>query len=246
MSSLATSSARTNNNPSIEVLSTFIGGFVIGIVGAAVTARKITKHEPSAAVECESDSVAISLPDWAHSRSFFERKYESDEDMMSLAVELSAKNVEKGTGGPFGCAIFERDMETQETKLFSIGVNRVVPLGNCTLHGETVACQFAQKKLGSFSLQPKGGKQYEMFTSCEPCCMCLGATLWSGVSRLVCAATKDDASSIGFDEGPVTESSYEHLRKAGIDVKKEVLRNEAAAVLEHYGKIGKIYNGTSD
>lgn len=72
--------------------------------------------------------------------------------------------------------------------------------------------------------------------------MCLGATLWSGVTRLVCGATKADASTIGFDEGPVFEESYKHLEEAGIEVKRKVLRQEAAAVLENYGKIGVIYN----
>ena len=59
--------------------------------------------------------------------------------MMALAIDLSARNVAEGTGGPFGSAIFERDTISDTTKLVSIGVNRVVPLGNSTLHGETVS-----------------------------------------------------------------------------------------------------------
>ena len=62
------------------------------------------------------------------------------------------------------------------------------------------------------------------------------------MSRIVCGATKADASEIGFDEGPVYEKSYEHLKAAGIDVKRGVLQKEAAEVLREYGRIGVIYN----
>ena len=122
-----------------------------------------------------------------------------------------------------------------------------------------VAIQLAQKKMGSFSLnmmndkvdcekdtsyQPRQQRrrQFELFTSCEPCAMCLGATLWSGVSRIVCAATKDDAQSIGFDEGPVYESSYAHLESCGVQVTKGVMREEAQQVLRKYAESGLIYN----
>ena len=73
--------------------------------------------------------------------------------------------------------------------------------------------------------------------------MCLGATLWSGVNRLVCAANKDDASQIGFDEGPVYESSYEYLEARGISVKRGFLRDEAIKAFDLYRKTGGvIYN----
>ena len=193
---------------------------------------------------------------------------------MSLAIELSNRNILEGTGGPFGCAIFERHYNNDSSsstnkgsycKLVSIGMNRVVPLNNCTLHGEMVAIQLAQQKIGSFTLMvdkeegictkvgddsgdskeeklKKKKRQFELFTSCEPCTMCLGATLWSGVSRIVCGATKDDAQSIGFDEGPVYTSSYTHLEGCGVAVTKNVLREKAADVLRRYGSSGLIYN----
>lgn len=125
--------------------------------------------------------------------------------------------------------------------LFSIGVNRVVTLGNSTLHGEMVAIQMAQKKLDAFSLR-ECGAEYHLYTSCEPCCMCLGSALWSGVSKIACAATKDDAEAIGFNEGPVFPESYEALESAGCRVVRNVLREEGAAVLNRYGNVGVIYN----
>jgi tRNA(Arg) A34 adenosine deaminase TadA len=124
----------------------------------------------------------------------------------------------------------------------SIGCNRVVPENNSLLHGETVAIQVAQAKLQCYSLRNHGSGNFELFTSCEPCCMCLGATLWSGVSRIVCAASKSDASAIGFDEGPVYQQSYDHLEKAGIEVVRGVMGKSAAKVLQDYGKVGVIYN----
>eukprot|EP00591_Stephanopyxis_turris_P017730 CAMPEP_0195538714 /NCGR_PEP_ID=MMETSP0794_2-20130614/49675_1 /TAXON_ID=515487 /ORGANISM="Stephanopyxis turris, Strain CCMP 815" /LENGTH=171 /DNA_ID=CAMNT_0040672721 /DNA_START=740 /DNA_END=1255 /DNA_ORIENTATION=- len=170
---------------------------------------------------------------------------------MALAVHLSARNVAENTGGPFGTAIFEVRTTNGKTshRLISVGVNRVVPLGNSTLHGETVAIQMAQRAIGKYSLREDEGQgdlscklSYDLYTSCEPCAMCLGATLWSGVSRLVCAAKKEDAAAIGFDEGPVFEESYDHLLAAGISVKRGVLREEAAAILKSYGESGVIYN----
>ena len=164
--------------------------------------------------------------------------------MIALAVEIAAKNVSENTGGPFGCAIFERDVATGTAKLFAVGANRVVTLNNATLHAEMVAIQFAQKKLQNFSMKEAvEGKEYLLCTSCEPCCMCLGGTLWSGVSELICSAAKADAEKIGFNEGPVFPESYKELEEVGIKVKKGVLRSKGAAVLEKYGETGVIYNG---
>lgn len=162
--------------------------------------------------------------------------------MMEVAVEISHRNVQSGDGGPFGCAIFERSKSTGKAKLFSVGANRVVPLSNSTLHGETVAIQFAQKKMKSFSLTAKDS-EFVLCTSCEPCAMCLGATFWSGVSEMICSATKDDAESIGFDEGPVFPESYQKLEQIGMKVKKMVLRDKGKQVLDDYAKTGIIYNG---
>jgi tRNA(Arg) A34 adenosine deaminase TadA len=73
--------------------------------------------------------------------------------------------------------------------------------------------------------------------------MCLGATLWSGVKRLVCGATRNDATRLGFDEGPVFNASYEYLAHAGIEIAREVCRAEARAVLALYrSRAGPIYN----
>jgi tRNA(Arg) A34 adenosine deaminase TadA len=192
------------------------------------------------------DKVTIVLPDWVadFEKELKDKEFATDEKMMAIAIELSAKNVAANTGGPFGCAIFEKDVASGKTKLFACGVNLVVPLNNSTLHGEMVAIQFAQKKLSTFSMKQGGasGKQYIMCSSCEPCAMCLGGTLWSGVSKLVTSATKADAEAIGFNEGPVFDESYVQLEEAGCAVQRNVLREAGARVLQKYGKTGVIYN----
>mmetsp|Transcript_13438 Transcript_13438/g.22901 ORF Transcript_13438/g.22901 Transcript_13438/m.22901 type:complete len:296 (+) Transcript_13438:173-1060(+) len=281
----ATAYAAASNSTSSTMMETIVTT-VASIIGAAVVVglinqqqsisdssssssrqRKSKRDDSSSSDDISVEgSVMVTLPAWALAswEDYFTRKYTTDEEMMSLAIHLSDRNITEGTGGPFGAAIFERHADKHAT-LVSIGMNRVVPLGNSTLHGETVAIQLAQRRLGSFTLMLDENKedglfydeshdddekesstprkrQFELFTSCEPCAMCLGATLWSGVSRIVCAATKDDAQSIGFDEGPVFEQSYEHLEKAGIQVTRNILREDAAKILQRYGTSGRIYN----
>ena len=181
------------------------------------------------------------LPDWAQDYSP-ERQgaLATTEERMRFAIELSRRNVEQGSGGPFGAAIFE----SETGRLVSLGVNRVVA-ANCSLaHAEMTAIAMAQERLGVYDLGGAGLPEHELVTSCEPCAMCFGAIPWSGVKRVVCAATVEDAQAIGFDEGPKPGDWIEQLTQRGIEVVTEVLRPEAAAVLNLYKeKSGQIYNG---
>ena len=184
--------------------------------------------------------ITIDYPDWVASLVDWDRRYASDEERMRLAIALSRENVERGTGGPFGAAVFE----AESGALVAVGMNSVVRLNNCTLHGEMVAFMMAQARLGCFSLRSSDGPAYELVTSCEPCAMCLGATLWSGVRRVVCGAHRDDARRLNFEEGPVFPESHAYLEARGVHIVHGVLRDEANAVLELYrAKKGIIYNG---
>lgn len=186
------------------------------------------------------DEATVSLPAWVRDAVDFTIPYEHDDERMRLAIRLARENVERGTGGPFGAAVFERGTG----RLISVGVNSVVRLNNCTLHAEMVAYQLAQKRIASYTLSAEGHPEHELFTSCEPCAMCLGATLWSGVSRVVIAASRDDAIAIGFDEGPVFAESFAYLRARGVVIDEGVLRDEGRAVLERYQALGgPVYNG---
>lgn len=167
------------------------------------------------------------------------RRFATMEDRMRLAVQLARENVLRKTGGPFGAAVFERDSGV----LVSAGVNSVTRLQNSVLHAETLALMLAQHRLGSFTLNAPGLPAHELVTSCEPCAMCLGAAFWSGVRRLVYGANREDATALSFDEGPVFPASYAYLEERGITVVRDVLRSEAAAVLELYRDTGgPIYN----
>jgi tRNA(Arg) A34 adenosine deaminase TadA len=184
--------------------------------------------------------VSITLPAWVAEAVDLDAAYAGDEARMALAIELSRQNVLRGTGGPFGAAVFERE----SGRVVGVGVNSVVRLNNCTLHGEMMAFMQAQARLGSFSLRTPGGPAHELVTSCEPCAMCLGATLWSGVTRVVCGAHRDDARRLNFEEGPVFPESHAYLEARGIEIVHGVLREEANAVLELYrAHKGTIYNG---
>jgi tRNA(Arg) A34 adenosine deaminase TadA len=183
--------------------------------------------------------VTIDLPEWVGDFVGRHAVYASDEDRMRLAIELSRQNVLRGTGGPFGAAIFNRATGA----LLSAGINSVVRLNNSTLHGEMVAIMMAQHRLGSYTLAGSLDVSYELFSSCDPCAMCLGAALWSGVRRMVTAADRDDASALNFEEGPVFPQSYTYLEERGVAIRRGVLRQDAAAVLELYRRQGgQIYN----
>ncbi len=184
-------------------------------------------------------SIRIEAPSWAADLVDWNRAYTSDEERMDLAIALARENVLREGGGPFGAAIFESD----SGRPVSVGVNLVVALNNSVLHAETVALMLAQQRLASFPLRAPGMPPHELVTSCDPCAMCLGATLWSGVRRLVCGAAREDAAAAGFDEGPVFPASYDYLSERGIVITRGVRRAEARAVLELYrDQGGAVYN----
>ena len=184
--------------------------------------------------------VRIDYPPWVDAVVDWGARYGTDEVKMRIAIAVAKHNVLESTGGPFGAAIFERD----SGKLVSVGMNSVVRLGNSMLHAETVAFMVAQSRLGSYTLAGPSMPAHELFTSCEPCAMCLGATLWSGVKRIVSGATRQDVEALGFDEGPVFADSYQYLERRGIQVARHVLRDEAREVLQLYQqRNGPIYNG---
>jgi tRNA(Arg) A34 adenosine deaminase TadA len=185
------------------------------------------------------ETVLVTWPEWIQATVAFGTRYETDEDRMRLAIELARQNVVRGTGGPFGAAIFERSTGA----LLSVGVNSVVRLNNSALHAEMLAVMMAQHRLGSYTLGGSPSVAYELVSSCDPCAMCLGGVLWSGVSRMVTGADRDDATALGFEEGPVFPQSYLYLQERGVAVTRSVLRREAATVLELYRRQGgQIYN----
>jgi tRNA(Arg) A34 adenosine deaminase TadA len=184
-------------------------------------------------------TVAASCPEWMEQAVDWGARYATDQSKMSLAVELARQNVLHGTGGPFGAAVFE----SASGAIVAAGVNSVTRLRNSMLHAEVLALMLAEYRVGSYTLLAPELPHHELVTTCDPCAMCLGAVLWSGVRRLVTGADRADASALDFDEGPVFPQSYAYLEARGVAVVRGVLRREAAAVMELYRRQGGvIYN----
>jgi tRNA(Arg) A34 adenosine deaminase TadA len=160
-------------------------------------------------------------------------------DRMRFVIQLALTNVTARTGGPFGAAVFE----SQTGRLIAIGVNVVEPT-NCSLaHAEMVALANAHLALKHFDLSATGTPKLELVTSCEPCAMCYGASLWSGVRKVVCGARESDATAIGFDEAPKPRSWVAAMRNREVSVIRDLCRNEAVAVFQRYHRTGGcIYN----
>ena len=166
--------------------------------------------------------------------------FDALEDRVCFTVDLSSRNVAEGTGGPFGATVFER----ATGRLVTAAVNLVVPSNAAVMHAEVVAVAAAGQRVGSFDLGADGLPATELIASTEPCAMCFGATLWSGVTRLVCGARAEDAEAIGFDEGPKLPDWAAQLEARGIEVIRDVERGYAAAVLQEYAAGGgPVYNG---
>ncbi len=184
-------------------------------------------------------AIEIRLPDWAEALAESAGALPDIEARMALVVAAARMNVERGGGGPFAAAVFERDTG----RLVSLGVNLVESEGLSILHAEMVALAIAQKRLGSYDLSIEGLPACELVSSAEPCAMCLGAVPWSGVKRLVAGARVEDVEKVGFDEGAKPGDWPEALAARGIEVIRDVARSEAAAVIADYGRLGRaIYN----
>jgi tRNA(Arg) A34 adenosine deaminase TadA len=183
------------------------------------------------------NALTISLPDWVEGWLARRPTCTTEADKMRLCIELARANVEHDTGGPFGAAVYVAGEFTP----LAVGVNAVIPLNNSVLHAEVMALMFAESRFGAYSLREP---PHELFTSCEPCAMCLGAILGSGVRRLVCGADRAAAAQLGFEEGPVFPESYAYLQARGVAVERGVLGTEVKEVFELYRqRDGVIYNG---
>lgn len=197
-----------------------------------------TSDRTGHALPTVSGTIVLTLPDWFYDHlEGYPDPLDSPEARMDLVLSLAQRNVDEGSGGPFGAAVFDI-----QGGLIAAGVNLVVPASAPIAHAEIVAIAHAGQTLGSWQIGQAGG--YELTSSTEPCAMCLGAVPWSGVKRLVCGASDSDARAVGFDEGHKPADWVEHLISIGIEVQRDVRRIEAAAVLQSYASDGgAIYNG---
>ena len=180
--------------------------------------------------------IHLTLPPWLEEVADEKRRYHSDEERVALAIELSRRNIAQGTGGPFGAAVFD-----EQGRLIAAAANRVVPQSCSVAHAEILAYMAAQQRLSTHRLNEQGGR-YALATSSQPCCQCFGATVWAGIDELLIGARAEDVEELTeFDEGPLPADWVGELERRGIAVRRDILRDEARAVLAEYGQTGPKY-----
>ncbi len=145
----------------------------------------------------------------------------NDEQFMRKAIELSAKNIDEN-GGPFGAVI------VKDGKIIAHGANRVTSNIDPTAHAEVNAIREASKKLGTFDLSG-----CVIYSSCEPCPMCLGAIYWARLNKLYYGNTKKDAKDIGFDDSFIYEELELPKEKRKIPT-IQILNKEALVAFEKW------------
>lgn len=141
---------------------------------------------------------------------------------MRIAIGLSKKNVDKGLGGPFGAVI------VKDNKIIARSANTVIPKNDPTAHAEIATIRLACKKLKTHDLTG-----YTLYTSCEPCPMCLSAIYWANISKFYYANTKNDAAAIGFND----QFIYDEIALAKPERKLasiQLLHNEALDVFKQW------------
>ena len=136
---------------------------------------------------------------------------------MARAIQLSIENVHSGRGGPFGAVI------VKDGAVIAEGANQVTSTKDPTAHAEILAIRAACAKLGVFELPG-----CEIYTSCEPCPMCLGAIYWSRLSRIYFATVAADASRIGFDDSLIYREIAQPLTHRTIPM-VQMMREESLA-----------------
>lgn len=174
----------------------------------------------------------LSLPDWAIAAlNELPAHLPTLEERMTAVIEFSRQNFVRGTGGPFAAGVFERD----SGRLVVIGVNRVVASNCSSAHAEIMALSLAQARLGVYDLGGPGLPAHQLVVNWRPCAMCYGAVPWSGVRSLVVAGEGPELEAItGFDEGPMHPDWRGELKRRGIEVVTDVLRDEAIAVYREF------------
>ena len=145
-----------------------------------------------------------------------------EEKFMIEAIKMSQNGVRENEGGPFGCIVVKGD------EIVGRGNNKVTSTNDPTAHAEVVAIRDACKNIGAFQLD-----DCEIYTSCEPCPMCLGAIYWARPKVIYYANTRGDAAAIGFDDSMI----YEEMSKSYADRKIPIIaisRDEALQVFKEW------------
>lgn len=145
-----------------------------------------------------------------------------DEYFMMRAIKMAEKGIDSNAGGPFGCVI------VKDNKIIAEGFNKVTSKNDPTAHAEMVAIRKACRKLNSFQLD-----ECIIYTSCEPCPMCLGAIYWARPKTVYFACTKKDAAKIDFDDQFIYDELEKNIEDREIRFVR-FMRREALPVFEKW------------
>ena len=184
---------------------------------------------------------SVTLPEWV-ADEVAGADLSTDEAKMALVNRLARRNFQEKTGGPFAALV------VSDGRLVSAGVNLVLASGLSSSHAEVVALALAQTAVGNWDLGADGAKR-ELIVNWRPCVQCYGATMWSGVTRLVVAGDGPELEQLTkFDEGPMVADWAAQFEARGISVTQDVLREEALDVYRSYGEYVAagdvtVYNG---
>jgi tRNA(Arg) A34 adenosine deaminase TadA len=149
-----------------------------------------------------------------------------EEKFMREAIRLSKEGSEANEGGPFGCVIVKGD------EIIGRGNNKVLLTNDPTAHAEIIAIRDACKNIGNFQLD-----DCEVYTSCEPCPMCLGALYWARPKVIYYANNRQDAANIGFDDSMIYEELKKDIPERKIPM-KSVGREQAIKVFKEWQQTG--------
>jgi len=147
-------------------------------------------------------------------------------ELMQMALDLARENVESGNGGPFGAVV------VRDGKVIAHAMNEVIATDDPTAHAEILAIRRACKALGNYQLTG-----CEVYTSCEPCPMCMGAIYWARPDRVYYAATREDAAGSGFDDDHIYRECHLPVEKRTIPF-VNVMREEAIQVFRDWDNNG--------
>lgn len=147
---------------------------------------------------------------------------DSDRKFMRRAIALAMEGVDDNGGGPFGCVVVKNG------EIIGEGHNQVTSANDPTAHAEVMAIRDACKKLGTFQLDG-----CVIYTSCEPCPMCLGAIYWARAEKIFIACTREDAAEAGFDDAFIYEEIGKDASERSVPT-MNILREEALAVFQSW------------
>jgi tRNA(Arg) A34 adenosine deaminase TadA len=150
-----------------------------------------------------------------------------EQQFLERAIELSKEGMRSGKGGPFGCVI------VKDGKIIGEGCNQVATTNDPTAHAEVVAIRNACKTLNSFQLT-----DCDVYASCEPCPMCLGAIYWARPRRVIYANTKKDAASINFDD----QFIYDEIERADSERMIEFVHHPSKKAMDVFEELKQMKN----